>query len=48
MEKGIILMGEAAQAYVTFKYVELVIFGIIIGFFVVIMGIFVYKMIKTL
>lgn len=42
MDKGIIIMGDAAQAYVTYKYVELGVACVLL----VILGVAVYKILK--
>lgn len=42
MDKGIILMGEAAQAYITYKYVELGVGCILLA----ILGVGIYKVFK--
>jgi hypothetical protein len=31
MDKGVILMGEAAQAYIQYKYAELTVIGLVLG-----------------
>lgn len=44
MEKGVILFGEAAQSYITYKYVELFV---AVGLLVVILSIVGYIFYKT-
>jgi len=46
MDNGIVLMGEAAKAYVQFKYTELWACLIFVFVFLLGLGIFLYKLFK--
>lgn len=43
-DQGVVLMGEAAKAYVTYKYVELFVLLVVVGLF----GYGLYRTMKSL